>query len=121
MVERSSRHAAGGGKERGVASDEELMLCIPYEQDDRLAGVAETPDPLIGPWAARDELRTALGQISADHREVLILRYVEDFALNDIASILHLPLGTVKTRLLRALRRMRALLEPCHAEEAAHA
>lgn len=94
---------------------------IPYEQDDRLAAAAETPDLLIGPWVDRDEVRAALGQISADHREVIILRYVEDFALNEIATILHLPLGTVKTRLLRALRRLRALLEACRAVEAAHA
>jgi RNA polymerase sigma-70 factor (ECF subfamily) len=94
---------------------------VPYEEDDRLAGAAETPHLLIGPWVERDELRMALGQLSADHREVIILRYTEDFALNEIAAILHLPLGTVKTRLLRALRRMRVLLEPCRAEEAVHA
>lgn len=94
---------------------------IPYEEDDRMAGAAETPHLLVGPWADRDELRAALAQLSSDHREVIILRYAEDFALNEIAAILHVPLGTVKTRLLRALRRMRALLEPYHAEEAAHA
>jgi RNA polymerase sigma-70 factor (ECF subfamily) len=94
---------------------------VPYEQDDRLAAVAETPHLLIGAWADRDTLQVALGLLSPDHREVITLRYTEDFALTEIAAILHLPLGTVKTRLLRALRRLRVLLEPSQTEEAAHA
>jgi len=90
---------------------------VSYEEDDRLADPAETPHLLIGPWADHDDLQAALRQLSADHREVIILRYTEDFSLAEIATILHVPLGTVKTRLLRALRRLRALLEERRAEE----
>jgi len=94
---------------------------VPYEQDDRLADPAETPHLLIGPWADRDELRVALGQLSADHREVIILRYTEDFALAEIAAIVHVPVGTVKTRLLRALRRLRTVLEERRVAEVSYA
>jgi len=45
------------------------------------------------------------------------LCYTEDFSLAEISTILHVPLGTVKTRLLRALRRLRTLLEERRAEE----
>ena len=94
---------------------------VPYDQDDRLANADTTPHLLIGPWADRDEIDAVLARLSHDHREVIILRYTEDFALTDIAAILHVPVGTVKTRLLRALHRMRTLLEAQRGEAIHHA
>ncbi len=85
----------------------------------RLVGCAalyKYPRP-VRPWVDHDDLQAALCQLSADHREVIILCYTEDFSLAEISTILHVPLGTVKTRLLRALRRLRTLLEERRAEE----
>jgi RNA polymerase sigma-70 factor (ECF subfamily) len=44
-------------------------------------------------------------------REVLLLRYVEDLPLDDIARIAGIPVGTVKSRLSLALARLRAAAE----------
>ncbi len=53
-----------------------------------------------------------LRELEEHHREVLILRYYQDLELNEIAEILDVPLGTVKSRLHYALRRMKeAVLE----------
>jgi RNA polymerase sigma-70 factor, ECF subfamily len=44
----------------------------------------------------------ALNSLPLQYREVLVLRYLEDFAYEEIAKLLKLPLGTVKNRLFRA-------------------
>ena len=44
-------------------------------------------------------------------REVLTLRFEEEMKLEEIAAVLDLPLGTVKTRLHRALKQLRRTLE----------
>lgn len=60
--------------------------------------------------ADRDELRRALGQLSAQGREVVALRYGRDLSLAEIAALLDCPEGTVKSRLHGALARLRVLL-----------
>lgn len=85
-------------------------------RDEEVAGREDTPHLLTGQWADREDLLAVFGQLSAEHREVIALRYTEDFSLAEIAAILHIPLGTVKTRLMRALRRLRILLSPLRVE-----
>jgi RNA polymerase sigma-70 factor (ECF subfamily) len=49
--------------------------------------------------------------LPAAQREVVLLRFVDDFSLQQIAEALSVPLGTVKSRLhngLEAIRRLRA-------------
>lgn len=60
---------------------------------------------------ARDELLVAaLSTLPAVQRAVLVLRYTDDLALEDIARQLDLPLGTVKSRLSRGSDAVRAEL-----------
>jgi RNA polymerase sigma-70 factor, ECF subfamily len=53
----------------------------------------------------------ALAQIPDEQRQLLILSYVEDLPQSEIAARLQIPLGTVKSRMRLAYRRMRKLLE----------
>jgi RNA polymerase sigma-70 factor, ECF subfamily len=55
-----------------------------------------------------DELGAVLGLLSARHREVLLLRFVDGLDLAEIAGALAIPLGTVKSRLHHALATLRA-------------
>jgi RNA polymerase sigma-70 factor (ECF subfamily) len=57
------------------------------------------------------QVARALAQIPPEQRELLILSYVEDVPQSMIAQRLNLPLGTVKSRMRLAYRRMRKLLE----------
>jgi RNA polymerase sigma-70 factor (ECF subfamily) len=59
----------------------------------------------------RRALASALAQLRADERDVLLLHAWAELADDEIASALALPLGTVKSRLHRARRRLRNLLE----------
>src|SRR5579871_6204597 len=55
-------------------------------------------------------VRAALDELGEMDREVLVLRYLEQLSTHEIASVLAITEGAVKTRHLRALRRLRAAL-----------
>ncbi|MGH9353788.1 MAG: RNA polymerase sigma factor [Terriglobia bacterium] len=64
--------------------------------------------------AARENavhLDMALGQLSPVYREVLLLRFQEELSLEEIASVVKVPLSTVKSRLYRGLSAARVLIE----------
>jgi RNA polymerase sigma-70 factor (ECF subfamily) len=52
-----------------------------------------------------------LDSLSPPHREVLTLFFLQDLSLDDIATVLEVPLGTVKSRLHYAKRALREKLE----------
>ena len=59
----------------------------------------------------RDQLATALSRLGSSDRLVLALRWFEDLAESEIAEALGVRPGTVKSRLHRAMRRLRVELE----------
>lgn len=56
-------------------------------------------------------LVSAVAELPVAFREVLTLRFEEELRLEEIAAVLDVPLGTVKTRLHRALKYLRQELE----------
>ena len=52
---------------------------------------------------ARADLQRALSRLSPDHRAVLVLRFVGDLTEQQTADALDVPIGTVKSRVARAL------------------
>ena len=59
----------------------------------------------------RDEMGEAFATLSVDHREVLALRYYLDLSVEQIATQLGIPAGTVKSRLHHGLRALGRQLE----------
>jgi RNA polymerase sigma-70 factor (ECF subfamily) len=53
----------------------------------------------------------ALARLSLAHREVLVLYFLEDLSLEEMATLLEVPLGTVKSRLWHARRALAAALK----------
>ncbi len=90
-------------------------------------GVLDSPDErLPGPVAAADahdraaQLRLALAQCEADTRELLELAVLQRLPYAEVSVILDIPVGTVKSRVYYALRRLRervAALDPRAGEE----
>ena len=54
-----------------------------------------------------DELSLVLANLSEEHREVLLLRFVDGLSLAEISEAMSIPLGTVKSRLHNALELLR--------------
>jgi RNA polymerase sigma factor (sigma-70 family) len=86
---------------------------LPEENDakDGYAMIATTPDP-ESVSIRRDDERTLDRLISAlpeEHREVLVLREIEEMDYREIASVTNVPIGTVMSRLARARAALKAL------------
>jgi len=67
--------------------------------------------PESGPRGASDDLVAALGLLSLDRRVVVVLRFFLDMTPREIAGLLDLPVGTVNSRMRRALDELRASSE----------
>lgn len=104
-----------------------MNLCIDFSRKKSLQAVpltdeegAELPLPdtraANSPEAALDrnelsrELQAALGLLSEEHRQIVILRDVSGLAYQEIAKMLGLEEGTVKSRLARARKNLRTIL-----------
>ena len=51
-----------------------------------------------------------LGQVDEQFQAAVALFYLEDYSYNEIADILEIPLGTVKSRIARGLAQLKALV-----------
>jgi len=72
------------------------------EPVEDLTYVEQPPDP----WQ-RERLLASLEQLSPASRAVVTLHYLEEMPLGDVAAVLDLPLGTVKSRLSYGLTQLR--------------
>ena len=54
-----------------------------------------------------DLLRAVLSGLSDEHREILLLRFVDGLSLGELSTALQIPLGTVKSRLHNGLEKLR--------------
>jgi len=57
-----------------------------------------------------EQVHYGLSQLSLAHREVLTLYFLEDLSVEDLAAVIGVPAGTVKSRLHYAKRALRAVL-----------
>jgi len=75
--------------------------------DDLALDSAATGDSAPDSAAVRAELSAVLSGLPSTHREVLLLRFVDGFSLEEIAAVMKIPLGTVKSRIHNALGTLR--------------
>jgi len=93
-----------------------------FDTDDDAVGFAERlvdpePEPGEQVWTQSVAARVgvALGCLTAPQREVLELAYFRGLTQREMAARLAIPLGTVKTRVRTALRRLAEILEEAEA------
>jgi RNA polymerase sigma-70 factor (ECF subfamily) len=70
------------------------------------------PEELTRAAEERARLARALGVLPARQRAAVVLRYLEGLGVPEVAEVMGLGQGSVKTHLVRALRRLRRELEP---------
>jgi RNA polymerase sigma-70 factor (ECF subfamily) len=69
-----------------------------------------------GPEPDSADLRGALAAIAPPFREVIVLHYLADLPVDEVAALLEVPVGTVKSRLSRARAALAGLLDDYRTE-----
>ncbi len=77
-----------------------------FTGDEELLGEIAAPALKEG-HSSRSELAAVLAILPDEQREVLLMRFVDDMSLQEIAAALDIPSGTVKSRLHHALQKLR--------------
>jgi RNA polymerase sigma factor (sigma-70 family) len=95
-VRRSQRHSSRRAPEETL---EVVADAAPDVADQALGAVR------------RDQVRAALAELPQAQREAVIFAYFGGYSQSEIAQLVGIPLGTVKTRTLAALRKLRAILD----------
>jgi RNA polymerase sigma-70 factor (ECF subfamily) len=97
---------------RNLRVDLQRRARDPRQLTDGTDGVPEPmPSDIILGAEREERVRAALANLSADHADVIRLSFFEERPQSEIAKVLNIPLGTVKSRVRLAMSRLRALVE----------
>ena len=94
-VSNGTRRHAGGGESVGDHDQASSLT-------SRMAGAEPTPAEHAERRERNGKVLEALGRLDAEYRAVLVMRDIEGFDYQQMADVLGLPLGTLKSRLFRA-------------------
>ena len=99
LLRREGRHRSAAGPS---LDDEELSLDVPH--------TALSPQDEAERQELREAIDRGLAALSPEHRQILILREMHQLSYDEIAEVLSLDTGTVKSRISRARRQLRNFL-----------
>ena len=92
-------YAEGSRARRSVPN----VRLLPTDQPAGSEGLSSVVD--------RDQLERGFRRLSIDHRAVVVLHHYLDLPLDEVADVLGVPAGTVRSRLHHAMRALRAALD----------
>jgi RNA polymerase sigma factor (sigma-70 family) len=96
-------------RRRSAARREGLVLRAAAEH--RPGGAVPSPEAALLTRESQAQLLEAVERLSDDHRDAVVCRYFLDLSEEETAAALRVRRGTVKSRLARALERLREELE----------
>jgi RNA polymerase sigma-70 factor, ECF subfamily len=99
----SQRRSVSREEERGPPLDDRSALDLA----ERLLASDSGPVRRLLRSEVRRRVRDALDQLDERDRELLVMRHLEQLSIREIAALLSIREGAVKTRLVRALKRLR--------------
>jgi RNA polymerase sigma-70 factor, ECF subfamily len=113
LIDMHRRHVRAG---RRSVTREEGPAGLPDQSAmqlaDRLFARQSSPSAGLQRGERRDRVRTALAGLPDADREVLVLRVLEEMPTREIAAVLGITEGSVRSRQVRALDRLKTLLGP---------
>jgi RNA polymerase sigma-70 factor (ECF subfamily) len=113
LLQLHRRHVKAG--RRSVTREEIATPGLSNESvsrlSQRLMSRGSSPSNHMIRQELRDRLQAALAKLSPGDREILVMRNLEQMPAAEIAAVLGVKEGTVRVRHLRALERLRALLD----------
>ncbi|MFN2484370.1 MAG: RNA polymerase sigma factor [Candidatus Limnocylindria bacterium] len=104
------RIVANEARNRRRAAGRRAGLALRIAQDRPSGGAAPPPEVAVLAKERRDALLAAVNRLRDDERRVIGYRYFLDMSEADAAAALNWPRGTVKSRLSRAIARLRVAI-----------
>jgi RNA polymerase sigma-70 factor (ECF subfamily) len=118
LVDLHRRHIQA--QKRRATREQPWEMRFPEQSSVQLAGrlIASGTSPSRGVirQEMRERVRSALAQLPESEREVLVLRYLEQLSIREIAAVLGTTEGAVNMRQVRALDRLRVVLDGLYEE-----
>jgi len=100
------KHTRPVSLDRMMGGDEERAASVEPASRDA------APEAVARGHETERIVQDAIGQLAEELREAIVLRDVRDLAYDEMAQVLDIPVGTVRSRLNRARTRLAELLEP---------
>lgn len=97
-------------RDRTVSFDQPVGEDNATPLSEIFAGEAETPGELTATQELVDRIAAGMDRLGAKHREILILRNVQNLSYEEISEILGISVGTVKSRIARARDSLRKII-----------
>ncbi|MEM9411580.1 MAG: sigma-70 family RNA polymerase sigma factor [Planctomycetota bacterium] len=95
-------------------------LSLDRETEDmnwQLPSSGPLPDSDLLQKERADQVVVALGRLSEEHRNILILREMDEMDYSAISGVLNLPVGTVRSRIHRARMQLKEIIEAMWSDE----
>ena len=99
LLRREGRHSCAAGPS---LDDEETTLAVP--------DTGPSPQEHLERQELRDQMEAGLQAMTPEHRQVLVLRELHQLRYDEIAQVLDLDVGTVKSRINRGRKQLRNFL-----------
>lgn len=97
-------------REQSFSIDQPLSVDADVTLEDFMPSEQESPSQAAITQEFVDRVATCMDDLSEQHREVLVLRNIENMSYDAIAARLGLSVGTVKSRIARGRERLRDLM-----------
>ncbi len=124
LIDAHRRHRQA--QKRGVDREQPIVPAA-FADRSSIELAAQFLDPELTPASAamqqelQRRLHAAITQLNEDDRDIILMRHFEQLSNQEVALLLKLTEAAASMRYLRALRRLRALLQPDNPEAAADA
>ncbi len=105
-------HARSARRRRSMLEESEVPILDDYREMLMRGSMSLSPEQAAARGQIRQIVADAIDQLPAPFRRVFVLRQIEELEVGEVAERLGIPAATVKTRHLRARRRLQRLLGP---------
>ena len=106
---------------RSVVREEGHGLLLPDPSADALANLLKASGTSPSRQLIRDEMsrriQDAMNRLGPNDRELLVMRHLEEMSVAEIGAVLGIGAGAVRTRHVRALARLRSILDDDRSQE----
>lgn len=103
-------HARSAKRRRSWLEENEVPILDHYREMLMCGSMSESPERAVARAQIREMLDEAIDRLPPPFRAVFVLREINELNVSEVAERLGIPVGTVKSRYLRARQRLRTLL-----------